>query len=277
MKKLIGVSRSGDDDEFLKPKPRQKKAMDFVETQHPVSQEEASKIADFSQLMISRSYHAKGHSETILDVPLIGDGEFKMIVENKSSHADFIRNVTFSFGMYKIDDVQPCWNTISSESKSSSQCGCHFESILKTSSEKADLFEDQKLDSLNTSYYIRIIVNTAHAVEFDIQVWQKETFIYLENPLKEQHDIRCLTYRMLGLGEDDLSSYDDGEYKSKKFVNTSTDLTLEPGSYFAIVKKNDLCILLESKDEFSLWCSFQVVSENRFIMNMVSNLYMCVR
>ncbi|KAG2378810.1 hypothetical protein C9374_007958 [Naegleria lovaniensis] len=275
MKKLIGVSRSGDDDEFQKPKPRQKKTVDFLETatHHAVSQEEASKITDFSQLMISRSYHSKGNCETVLDVPLIGDGEFKMKVNNKSSHADYIANVTFSFGMYKMDDDQPCWNTINSESKSSSQCGCYFEYILKSSSEKVDLFEDQKLDSLNTSYYIRIIVKTTHCVEFDIEVWQKETFIYLENPLKTQHDMHCLTYRMLGLGEDDLASFDDGEYKSTKFVNTSTDLNLEPGSYFAIVKRNESSIVLEQKDEFSLWCSFQVNGVDISYCDEISNFW----
>ena len=251
-------SRNNNDDVYV---PSSKKSKAVVAGEVNPNTTSAYDGFDYSQLMLRENYsEQKANSEALYDFPMLGDGSYKIKLIAEGSSLG-IRNVTFSYGYFQFEqsENQPVWISISQE-KVSNNGGFLFEYKIDTLKEKVELFDNaHTLDVLNTSFYIRVVVECSEKSSYDIEICQKETISLNENIFKNQSGKRCLNYRFLGYGEDDLQ-IDDGTYVSKRFLDTTIELNLEPGSYFCMVKKNDTNISLGNDVDFSIWCSVHLVS-----------------
>ena len=252
------LNSNSNNDDMLAPPRQGKKKKNSTNNNVDDSNTSFDECFDYSQLNFRQHYsEQKANTEAVYDYPIIGDGSFKLKLIADGS-ALGIRNVKFSFGYYEYTSDSPSWVSISQETIQNSGAFV-FEHKIDTLKEKLELFDSaHSLDVFSTSFYFRIIVSCSSQSDYDIEIYQKETLTKLENPLRSETGKRCLNFRFLGYGEDDLQ-IDDGIYVSKRFLDTTIDLTLEPGSYFCVVRKNDSNIVLGEQVDFSIWCSVQLV------------------
>ena len=224
--------------------------------------------SDYSQLLAQRRFRdVNPRSETIVEYPVLGDGNFtlKVISEHTQRTIISLEKVSFVFGCYESTSEGNVWQTISEETiygniDSELPQSRVIEADVDTISDKKEMFGSCfSLDCIRRSYYLRIVVKNSVKTSFSVEVWQKDADPESkETPFKQLFGSTSLKYRFLGLSEDEFFE-ESKSYEPKKYLDSKFDIQLEQGFYVFIAKVVNETDDIIDEEPFSIWCNVELV------------------